>query len=102
MTNLILVGALAATLGDSAVCKNVSGLDPRALLERAAINTGLRGVSGAVLEVKAFDVTQHAYESDRMYPPALAEVASLEQWFDLQSGVERITAHSTIGGYEFS
>ena len=101
MTNLIIIAALAATLGDSAGCKNVSGLDGRALLERAATSTGLRRVSDAVLKVKAFDVTQHAFESDRMYPPALAEVASLEQWFDPASGVERINAHSTIGGYEF-
>jgi len=35
-----------------------------------------------------------------MYPPALAEVARLDQWFDPASGVERVASHSTIGGYE--
>jgi hypothetical protein len=54
------------------------------------------------LKTTAFDVTQHAQESDRMYPPALAEVGSLEDWFDPATGVERLTSHATIGGYDFA
>ena len=101
MPSIILIAALAAALGDSASCRKVDEGDAASLLRVAAERTGLRNADKSVLKVDAFDVRQHAFESDRMYPPSLAEVASLEQWFDPASGVERVTLHSTIGGYEF-
>lgn len=53
-----------------------------------------------VLEQHAFDVTLHTFESDRMYPPSLAEVARVDAWFDPATGVERQETHGTIGGYQ--
>jgi len=101
MTIPILLAALVAASGDSGTCKPVAGLDARALLHRAAERTGLDAARGGVLKLNTFDVTQHTFESDRMYPPSLAEVKSLDEWFDPASGVERTSAHSTIAGYEF-
>ena len=100
MTNIILIAALTAVFGDSSRCTRDPGIDARALLVRAADNTGLPSAQG-VVKINAFDVTSHAFESDRMYPPALAEVKSVEEWLDPASGVQRILGHSTIGGYEF-
>jgi hypothetical protein len=102
MPSTMLIAAVAALLGDSAACQKSTGLDPVDVLRRAAESTGLPRSAGEVLKTTAFDIKQHAFESDRMYPPALAEVSSLDQWFDPMSGVERAAMHSTIGGYEFS
>ena len=102
MTVIVLVTAIAVALGDTGMCHKVSGADATALLRRAADVTGLPRSSDSVLRVTAFDVKQHGFESDRMYPPALAEVTNLDEWFDPKSGAERVTSRSTIGGYEFS
>jgi hypothetical protein len=101
MTPIMLIAAAAAFLGDSAVCQKAAGLDPVVVLRRAAERTGLPRSHEMVLRTTAFDVRQHAYESDRMYPPALAEVASLDQWLDPMTGAERVTSHATLGGFEF-
>lgn len=100
MTSIILLAAVAAAFGDSGSCQKVGGQDAVALLRRAAERTGLRRTGDAVLKLNAFDVTSHAFESDRMYSPALADVDSMEQWFDPATGAERVTEHSTLGGYE--
>ena len=92
--------AAAVLLSDSAPCQKATGLNPTALLQRAAERTGLPRSGAAVLKIIAFDVTSDAFQSDRMYPPALAEVARLEHWFDPVSGVERVAMHTTVGGYE--
>lgn len=102
MSPLFLITALVAALADTGSCRPVSGFDAHALLERAAARTGLDSVGRGVLEVRGYDVRQHAFESDRMYPPYMAEVATLDEWLDPASGVERIASHSTIGGYEYS
>jgi hypothetical protein len=101
MTAIALVTAIALALGDSTACQKLSGADAASLLRRAAEQTGLPRTGDSVLKVAAFDVTQHGFESDRMYPPALAEVKGLEEWFDPRTGVDRIASRSTIGGYEF-
>lgn len=101
MTPLLLITALVAALADTGGCRPVSGLDAHALLVRAATATGLDTARRTVLEVHGYDVVQHAYESDRTYPPFLAEVQSLDEWFDPASGVQRTTSHSTIAGYEY-
>jgi hypothetical protein len=102
MTSFMLISAVATLLGGSAPCQKASGLDPSTVLRRAADRTGLPRSSAMILKTVAYDVKAHAYESDRMYPPVLAEVASLDQWFDPASGVERVASHATIGGYEFA
>jgi hypothetical protein len=102
MSSIILAVTVAALLGDSTSCQKVTGIDATTVLRHAAERTGLTSASGKVLHVTAFDVRQHAYESDRVYPPYLTEVRRLDHWFDPASGVERITAHTTIGGYEYS
>jgi hypothetical protein len=101
MTSLILLAAAAVAFGDTGACQKLSGQDPTALLRRAAETTGLRRTTTSILELTAFDVVQHTFESDRMYPPSLAEVTSMDQWFDPTTGVERVTSRSTIGGYSF-
>src|ERR1700693_4892600 len=98
MTAILLVTAIAVALGDTGACHKMSGADAGALLRRAAERTGLPRTADSVLKITAFDVKQHAFESDRMYPPALAEVTGLDEWFDPKTGVERVTSRSTIGG----
>jgi hypothetical protein len=101
MTPFMLVAVVISASGDSGSCRKISGLDANALLRRAAERTGLPRSSDSVLTVSGYDVRSHAFESDRMYPPALQEVEKIEEWFDPATGVERIDSHSTIGGYEF-
>jgi hypothetical protein len=101
MIPIILIAAFAATTARTPGCQPATGIDARALLDRAAVETGLNAAHGSVLKVDAFDVRQHAFESDRMYPPSLVEVTKLERWFDPTTGVARVTSRSTIGGYEF-
>lgn len=101
MTSLMLITAVAASLG-VAPCQKAPALDAATLLRRAAERTGFPRAGATVLKSVAFDVLSHQFESDRMYPPALAEVAGLDDWFDPESGVERVASRSTIGGYEFN
>jgi hypothetical protein len=101
MTPFILIAAMIAASGDSASCRKVSGFDAHTLLRRAADRTGLPRSKDSVLKVGGYDVREHAFESDRMYPPALTEVVKIEEWFEPATGVDRIVSHSTIGGYEF-
>jgi hypothetical protein len=102
MPSFMLVAALAAVVSDGNSCQKVAGLDARTILSRAAERTGLTRSSGRVLRISAFDVVQHAFESDRMYPPYLAEVTSRDVWFEPTSGVERNTSRTTVGGYVYS
>jgi hypothetical protein len=101
MTTFMLFTAVSALLGASVPCQTTTGLDAAALLHRAADRIGLSRSGGTVLKTVAFDVRSHGYESDRMYPPVLAEVARLDHWFDPEKGVERVTSDATLGGYEF-
>lgn len=102
MTPIMLLAAIAVALGDSNSCQPAPGLDGTTLLHRAAAQIGLSQSTDRIVKISAFDVTRHTFESDRMYPPSLVEVTSLDQWFDPATGAERTTSHSTIAGYEFS
>ena len=102
MTIIRLLASIAVAIGDSNTCHPAPGLDAATILRRAAERVGFPGLANSVLKIAAFDLTQHTFESDRMYPPSLVEVSSLDQWFDPATGVERVTSHSTIGGYEFA
>src|SRR6185437_15782438 len=101
MSPFLLITAFVAALADTGACRPVSGVDAHALLERAASRTGLDSAKHNILEVRGYDVRQHAFESDRMYPPYIAEVATLDEWLDPASGVQRTASQTTIGGYEF-
>ncbi len=101
MTSIFVIAAIAIALGDSASCRPTSGADAGTLLREAAERTGLTRARGEVLDVSAFDVRSHAFESDRTYPPALAEVARVHEWLDPATGAQRVESHSTLGGFEF-
>ncbi|MEP6495037.1 MAG: hypothetical protein ABJF01_20285 [bacterium] len=102
MPSFLLITAVASLIGDSSSCQKAVGIDARAQLKRAAERTGFTGASGRVVHVRAFDLTDEAFQSDRPYaPPFMTEVASKDQWLDVATGVERVTSHSTIGGYEY-
>jgi hypothetical protein len=65
----------------------------------AASGTGLDATAGRVLHIDAYDLTNHAFESDRPdSPPFLAAVSSLEAWLDPRTGVERTISRITLGG----
>lgn len=100
MISMALITAALLTSGES--CRSVAGIDPAAMLRTAASRIGLAEARGVVLRQQGFDVIQHAFESDRTYPPSLAEVSSFTAWFDPATGAERQETHSTIGGYEFA
>jgi len=100
MTSIMLMTAIAAMLAEPG-CRSAPGADAAALLRRAAERTGLPRTSATVLITTAFDLKSHQFESDRTYPPALAEVAALDHWFDPATGVERVRQYTTIGGYEY-
>ncbi|HSQ32582.1 MAG TPA: hypothetical protein VLN49_22155 [Gemmatimonadaceae bacterium] len=99
MISLILLSAAFAASSDS--CQPASRLDAATLLRRAVQSTGLDRHRSSVLQLHAFDLTQHTFESDRTYPPSLAEVKTFDEWFDVSTGADRIESHSTIAGYEF-
>lgn len=101
MSPLLLITAIVAALADTGSCRPAPGLDAHALLIRASARTGLDSARGSAVELRGYDVRRHAFESDRMYPPYLTEVATLDEWLDPASGVERITSHGTIAGYEY-
>lgn len=100
MTTIMLMTAIAAMLAEPG-CRSAPGADAAALLRKAAERTGLPRTSATVLITTAFDLKSHQFESDRTYPPALAEVAALDHWFDPATGVERVRQRTTIGGYEY-
>jgi hypothetical protein len=100
MSSIIVVAAIAAVLGDSANCKPVSGVDPAAVLRRAADVTGLSRTNGRVLRLSGLDVVDNGYQSDRMYAPSLVAVTRQEEWFEPSTSVARFTSHTTIGGYD--
>lgn len=102
MNILLMTAAVTRLIASQEPCTPIRRQDASVLLHRAAEVTGLTGVTNQVLKVGAFDVTSHLFESDRMYPPALAQVSHLDTWFDPTSGVERTDARSTLGGYEFA
>ena len=100
MLSLILISGVVLASADS--CRPAVDRNALELLQTAAQRTGLAAARGLVLKQRAFDVTNHAFESDRTYPPSLAEVKSVEAWFDPASGAERQETHATIAGYEFA
>jgi len=102
MTSILIATALAAALTNAGACRPLSGLDAHALLVRAAARTGLDSARRSVLEARGYDVVQHAFESDRTYPPYLSEVGTLDEWLDPATGVQRIASQSTIAGYAFA
>ena len=100
MISLILYSVALVSSIDS--CRPAGDIDAAALLRSSARRIGLGAARGMVLEQRSFDATQHTFESDRTYPPSLAEVKTVDAWFDPASGVERQETHSTIAGYEFA
>ena len=98
---LFLIAAIAVTLGDTSACRPAPGVDAATLVRVAAERIGLAHAGDSVATLHAIDVRQHGFESDRMYPPFLVEVANTDLWFDPATGTERTTSHSTISGFEF-
>ena len=96
-----LMMAVVMALADTSACRPAPGLDAAALLRMASSRVGLPRAADSVFGFHAFDVRQHAFESDRMYPPSLVEVAKVDGWYDPATGAERETSHSTIAGFEF-
>jgi hypothetical protein len=99
MTPFIFV-AVAVALADTGTCRPAPGYDAAALLRVATERVGAPHTGDSVAMFHVFDQRQHAYESDRMYPPWLVDVASVNAWFDPATGVERATSHLTIAGFE--
>jgi hypothetical protein len=92
-----IVALLAATHGDQ--CRATTTPAARAVLQRAASTIGPDATQGGVLQISGFDVTNHAFESDRPdSPPFLAAVSTLDAWLDPRTGVERTTSRMTLGG----
>ena len=100
MTSIMLITAIATVFAEPS-CQSAPGINATTLLQTAADRTGLQRTSTTVLKTLGFDVKSHQFESDRTYQPALTEVATLEHWFDPQTGVERVKQRTTIGGYEY-
>jgi len=93
---LALVSLLAAT---PAPCRATTTPSARVALDRAASATGLTAASGRVLHTDGFDVTSHAFESDRPgAPPFLSAVSAIDSWLDPRTGIERTTSRTTLGG----
>jgi hypothetical protein len=101
MLSIIALAAVAAIGADSSACAPATGVDPAAILRRAADVTGLSRANGKVLRTSALDVVDNAFESDRMYPPYLVAVTRQEEWLDPATVVARFTSHTTIAGYDY-
>jgi len=90
---------LAVSHGDQ--CRTTTTPTARAVLQSAASAIGLDAAAGRVLHMTGFDVTNHAFESDRPdAPPFLAAVSTVESWLDPRTGVDRTTSSTTLGGVQ--
>jgi hypothetical protein len=93
---LALVSLLAASPDP---CRATAAPSARTVLDRATSATGLTAAAGRVLHVDGFDVTNHAFESDRPdAPPFLSAVSAIDSWLDPRTGIERTTSRTTLGG----
>ncbi len=80
-------------------CRATTAPSARTVLDRAASATGLTAAAGRVLHIDGFDVTNHAFESDRPdAPPFLSAVSAIDTWLDPRTGIERTTSRTTLGG----
>src|SRR3569623_2994766 len=99
MTLFILVAA-AVALADTSSCRPAPGYDAAARLRTATERVGLPRFGDSLAVFHVFDQRQHAFESDRMYPPFLVDVANVNARFDPAPGVERDSSRFTIAGFE--
>jgi hypothetical protein len=93
--------SLALTVADSNCRPAREPLNGPQLVRTALERTGLAAARGRALHVVGYDLHDHAFESDRMYPPSLVDVTDVDHWFDGGSGVERTTSQTSIAGYHF-
>jgi len=94
---LFTIVALLAAAPDQ--CRATTAPSARTVLERAASAIGLTNAAGRILHVDGFDVTNHAFESDRPgAPPFLSAVSAIDSWLDPRTGIERTTSRTTLGG----
>jgi hypothetical protein len=76
--------------------------EPAAVLARAKTVLGFERVTKPVMHYHAVAAAEQNYQSDRTYPPFFSAMQVKEGWFDLRSGVERISAQTTFpGGGQF-
>lgn len=103
MPSLIIAASLAAILSGDSTCHATrkAATDASAILHRAAERTGLTRAGGKPLHTNGFDLIDHGFESDRMYPPNMIAATSIDEWFDPSSGVVRTSGRTVIGGYDF-
>jgi hypothetical protein len=72
--------------------------DAVALLNRAkeAMQTDL--VSEAIIHYHEVAASEQNYQSDRSYPPFFSAMEAKEEWFDPQSGIDRVSRQTTFPG----
>lgn len=84
---VLLLVVLCASLVNAQI---KSQPDPTQLLARAREAMGFKHLEGKIIHAKWITAVDHAYESDRMYPPFFSLMLDGESWTDASSGVERV------------
>src|SRR6185437_8536623 len=85
-------------LAFTAACTPASG-NAAAVVQRAARVTGLDALGSSLLHIEGNDVTAQDYQSDRWYPPFLSNVGALHDWYAPATGIERLTAGTSMASY---
>lgn len=92
---MLLLVVLCALIADA---QTKAQLEPAQLLARAREAMGFNHLQGKVIHTKWTTAVDHAFESDRMYPPFFSMMLSGESWTDTNNGIERIDAKMEYPG----
>jgi hypothetical protein len=79
-------------------CAQNSMQNPSALLQHATEVMHLSRAAKSIIHYHSVTASEQNYQSDRTYPPFFSAMEVEEQWFDSQSGTERITTETTFPG----
>jgi hypothetical protein len=72
--------------------------DASAILARAREVMGFPRSGESVLHLRTVAAAEQNYQSDRTYPPFFSAMQVSEEWFDPQTGAERVSTQTTFPG----
>jgi hypothetical protein len=73
-------------------------VDPAAILARAREAIGFTRADKQVIHLRTVAAAEQNYQSDRTYPPFFSAMQVKEEWFDPQTGADRLSTQTTFPG----
>jgi hypothetical protein len=98
---LFLLTAVLSVCVNQARAQSKSATDqeePKTTLARAKEVMGFARADRMVIHYRAVAASEQNYQSDRTYPPFFSAMQIKEAWFDLKSGVQRVSSLTTFPG----